>query len=232
MHRNDLDQPVGFPVGRWEPPSAPDGALLHGQYCSLEPLGEEHASALFAANTLDDEGRMWTYMSYGPFPTLEAYQAWLAKVAGKRDPLFYAILNRDKEAVGVASYLRVAPARGSLEVGHIAFSPALQKTAAATEAMYLMMRHAFDLGYRRYEWKCDALNAGSRRAAERLGFTFEGIFRQATIYKNRNRDTAWFAVIDKDWLRLKAAFKQWLHPSNFAANGAQRTRLSELTSVS
>jgi RimJ/RimL family protein N-acetyltransferase len=146
------------------------------------------------------------------------------------DPLFHAILDRDGRAGGIASYLRIDPGNGVIETGHIAYAPALQRTPAATEAMYLMMARVFDeLGYRRYEWKCDALNAPSRTAAERLGFRFEGIFRQAVITKGRNRDTAWYAVIDKDWPALKRAFQRWLDPSNFDASGRQRERLSDLT---
>ena len=151
---------------------------------------------------------MWTYMAYGPFASFAEYRAWMEQACRGEDPLFHAI--RDKRtgrAGGVASYLRIDPPFGVIEIGHIALSPALQDNAASTEAMYLMMARVFDeLGYRRYEWKCDALNEPSRSAAERLGFTFEGIFRQATMYKGRNRDTAWYAVIDEEWPALKAAY--------------------------
>ena len=225
-HQNEWGQPIDFPVKGWQPPPAPEGKRLEGKFCSLEPLTEKHAPDLFTANSLDD-GQMWTYMSYGPFETLQDYQQWLKRVTGGSDPLFYAILSEEQKAVGVASYLRIVPLSGSIEVGHIAYSPLLQKTTAATEAMFLMMRHAFELGYRRYEWKCDALNAGSRRAAERLGFVFEGIFRQATVYKGRNRDTAWFAVVDKDWPRLEAVFHAWLRPDNFDVEGRQKQRLND-----
>jgi RimJ/RimL family protein N-acetyltransferase len=171
---------------------------------------------------------MWTYLAYGPFADHGAYNAWLAGAAESDDPLFHAIVDgRSGRALGVASFLRIEPAVGVIEVGHIAYAPALQRTPAATEAMYLMMRRVFDeLGYRRYEWKCDALNEPSRRAALRLGFTFEGIFRQATLYKGRNRDTAWYSVVDKEWPERKAAFEAWLEPGNFDAEGRQRTRLS------
>jgi RimJ/RimL family protein N-acetyltransferase len=146
------------------------------------------------------------------------------------DPLFYAVVEKiEDRAVGVASYLRIDPANGSIEVGHINYSPLLQRTPAATEAMYLMMRHVFDLGYRRYEWKCNALNAASRVAARRLGFSFEGVFRQAGVVKGRNRDTAWYAMIDKEWPALREAFLRWLDPSNFDEQGRQRARLSVLT---
>jgi RimJ/RimL family protein N-acetyltransferase len=151
-------------------------------------------------------------------------------VAGKDDPQFHAIVDRATgQAVGVASYLRIDPAAGSIEVGHINYSPLLQRTVAATETMYLMMRRAFELGYRRYEWKCNALNAPSRGAAQRLGFSYEGVFRQARVDKGRNRDTAWYAMIDTEWPALDQAFRRWLDPANFDEQGRQRTSLSELT---
>ena len=177
---------------------------------------------------------MWTYLAYGPFEDLGTYRQWLDNAAGGEDPFFFAIVAADQErAVGVASFLRVKPADGSVEVGHLAFSPALQRTTAATEAMALMMSTAFDeLGYRRYEWKCDALNAASRRAALRLGFVYEGTFRQETVVQGRNRDTAWFSVTDKEWPRLKDAFGRWLAPGNFGPDGRQRVALSELTGPS
>jgi RimJ/RimL family protein N-acetyltransferase len=172
---------------------------------------------------------MWTYLPYGPFATPADYEQWTREVTAVEDPLFYAILDRTNRPVGVASYLRIDPPVGSIEVGHIACSPLLQRTPASTEAMYLMMSHAFGVGYRRYEWKCDALNARSRAAAQRLGLSYEGIFRQARVYKGRNRDTAWFAAIDAEWPALDRAFRQWLDPSNFDANGNQRTSLGALT---
>ena len=173
---------------------------------------------------------MWTYLPYGPFATLEAYRAWIEEVWSGSDPMFYAIVDTSTgRALGVAGYLRISPASGSIEVGHISYSPLLQRTPAATEAMYLMMARVFELGYRRYEWKCHALNAPSRAAALRLGFTFEGVFRQATVIKGRNRDTAWYSVIDEEWPALKEAFGRWLAPANFDEQGKQRIRLSALT---
>ncbi len=155
---------------------------------------------------------------------------WVQRMSTSDDPLFFAVIDSaSARAVGVASYLRIDPPNGAIEVGHIAYSPPLQQTRAATEAMYLMMQRAFALGYRRYEWKCDALNAASRAAAQRLGLSYEGVFRQASVYKGRNRDTAWYAAIDRDWPRLDAAFRSWLNPENFDADGRQRERLSELT---
>jgi RimJ/RimL family protein N-acetyltransferase len=227
---NDLDQPIGFAVPSWEPPPPPYREVLDGRYCRLEPLdADRHAGALWEANGSDPSGRNWTYLFDGPFAAFDDYRAFVARAASTLDPLFYAIVV-DGRAVGVAAYLRITPAAGSIEVGHINFSPLVQRTPAATEAMYLMMRHAFALGYRRYEWKCDALNAPSRAAAERLGLTFEGIFRQALVYKGRNRDTAWYATIDREWPQLRAAFERWLDPANFDTQGRQRVRLSDLTS--
>jgi RimJ/RimL family protein N-acetyltransferase len=189
-----------------------------------------HAADLYRANAEDTEGRMWTYLAYGPFNSQDSYVNWMRQVCSGDDPLFHAVIDGPtNRAVGVASYLRIDPANGSIEVGHIAYAPCLQRTPAATEAMVLMMQRAFELGYRRYEWKCDALNAPSRAAAQRLGLSFEGVFRQASVYKGRNRDTAWYAAIDQDWPALQAAFLRWLDPTNFDANGRQRTRLSDLT---
>src|SRR5205085_1362847 len=190
----------------------------------LDP--DRHAEQLFDANAADAEGRNWTYLAYGPFRSFSDYRSWMCANCTGADPLFFAIIDTAEEkAVGVASYLRIAPAAGSIEVGHIHYSPRLQRSPAATEAMYLLMTTAFELGYRRYEWKCDALNAASRAAAQRLGLSFEGIFRQATVYKGRNRDTAWYAAIDAEWPALRQAFQAWLAPANFGGPGQQRTRL-------
>jgi len=172
---------------------------------------------------------MWTYLSAGPFTSFDDYLGWLRERARSDDPLFHTIVDSASgRAVGLAAYMRIDPPSGVIEVGHLSFSPLLQRTPAATEAMFLMMHRAFALGYRRYEWKCDALNAPSRAAAERLGFSFEGIFRNATIYKGRSRDTAWFSVIDREWPAIEAAFVRWLDPSNFDEAGNQRVRLTEL----
>jgi len=228
---NDLGQPIGFPLPGWSPPPAPTHEPMDGRYCRLEPLDpDRHAADLFAANSADTDGRSWTYLASGPFPTLEAYTAWMKKTCLGSDPLFFAIIDTATGLpVGIASYLRITPAAGSIEVGHIHYSPGLKRSRVSTEAMYLMMARAFALGYRRYEWKCDTLNAASRAAAERLGFSFEGVFRQATVYKGRSRDTAWFATIDAEWPTLRAAFQAWLDPANFDSDGRQRTRLSDLT---
>lgn len=223
--------PVGAPVPGWTPRPHPPATPLSGRCCRVEPLDPaRHAADLFEAFAADPDGRMWTYMAYGPFATAGEYRAWLDCTAAGPDPLFHAIVDlRTGRAAGVAAWLRIDPANGVLELGHIALSPALRRTSAATEALWLLLHRAFaELGYRRCEWKCDALNAASCRAARRLGFSYEGTFRQAAIYKGRNRDTAWFAIIDKDWPALDRAFRIWLEPANFDATGRQRQRLAAL----
>lgn len=225
---NELGQPIGFDVPDWRASARPPRAVMSGRYCRVEPLdAARHGPELHAAYALDRAGRMWTYLFSGPFADESEFLQWLAPRQASEDPLFFTILDAATDrAVGLASYLRIDPPHGVIEVGHIAFSPLLQRTPAATEAMYLMMKNAFDLGYRRYEWKCDSLNAPSRRAAERLGFTFEGIFRQAIVYKGRNRDTAWYSIIDSEWPALAERFERWLDPGNFDANGRQKSSLS------
>lgn len=179
---------------------------------------------------MDAEGRNWTYLPYGPFASPEELAAWIKSVETGEDPQFFAIIDlKARRAVGWGSYLRIDPAMGSIEVGHLAYSPALQRKPAATEAMYLMMSRAFDeLGYRRYEWKCDSLNAPSWNAAERLGFRYEGTFRQSWVRRGRNRDNAWFSIIDGEWPAIRSALEAWLDPSNFDGSGVQRRRLGEL----
>ena len=235
QHRNHLGQVIGSPLPGWTPRPRPPRTPMQGRFCRLEPLdADRHAHALFDAYAADAEGRNWTYLPYGPFPSAEAYAAAVKSLQGLDDPMPFAIveLASDRPA-GVASYLRIDPAMGSIEVGAILYSPALQRSPAATEAMYLMMRRVFDeLGYRRYEWKCDSLNQASRRAAERLGFRYEGTFRQAWVVKGRNRDTAWYSIIDSEWPALRNAFERWLAPSNFDATGKQRARLEDLRAAS
>jgi RimJ/RimL family protein N-acetyltransferase len=227
---NRFGQHVGVRVDNWTPPPRPPLEPMSGRTCRLEPLDARHAADLHATNLLDTDGQSWTYLPYGPFDTLDNYMAWLSGVLSVSDPQFHAIVDRATDrAVGVASYLRIDPASGSIEVGHIHYSPVLQRTVAATEAMYLMMKRAFELGYRRYEWKCDSLNAPSRAAAMRLGFSYEGVFRQARVNKGRNRDTAWYAAVDHEWPALDQAFRRWLDPANFDERGWQRLSLSELT---
>ena len=228
---NELGQAVGGLVPDWKPRPRPQRELIEGRYCRLEPLDpDRHAADLFAADSMDVEGRSWTYLPYGPFPTLAVYLDWMTSNCLSNDPMFFAIVDRTYGLpAGVASYLNIAPNHGTIEVGHLHYAPRLQQRPAATEAMYLLMERAFDLGYRRYEWKCNALNAASRAAAQRLGLSFEGIFRQAAVTKGRNRDTAWYAAIDSEWPSLRAAFQSWLDPGNFDSKGRQRTRLSDVT---
>jgi RimJ/RimL family protein N-acetyltransferase len=224
----DATQPIGAPAPGWTTRPRPPRAPMVGRYCRVEPLDvARHAADLFDANAEDASGANWTYLTIDRPPTIEAYRAWLTQMTAGDDPLFHAIVDgATGRAVGIASYLRIDPAHGVIEVGHINYSPRLQRTRAATEAMFLMMHRVFaELGYRRYEWKCDSLNAPSRAAAQRLGFTFEGVFRQALVYKGRNRDTAWFSIIDTEWPARAAAFERWLAPANFDTDGRQRSRL-------
>jgi RimJ/RimL family protein N-acetyltransferase len=222
-------RPPGVPVLGWVPPKAPDGDVLQGRYCRLEPLAAEpHAALLFRVYAGHDA--LWDYLPYGPFSSAAAYHRFVRDVTAETGQFFYAVRNLETgDLGGIASYLRINPGAGSIEVGHINFAPTLQRTRAATEAMALMMGWAFDAGYRRYEWKCNALNRASRVAAQRLGFSFEGVFRQAAVIKGFNRDTAWFAAIDSEWPALSEAFRVWLDPHNFDAAGQQRERLSDLT---
>lgn len=229
MTRSTDDMPkLGFLVEDWQPPLVPCGARLTGRFATLEQLdAERHSLDLYNAYLGHDQ--VWDYLPYGPFDTLEAYRDWVTATVRDPSTCFYAIIDNTKNhAVGVGSYLRIDPASGSIEVGHLNFSPNLQKTKAATEAMFLMMQWAFEAGYRRYEWKCDAANLPSRRAAQRLGFSYEGVFRQATIVKARNRDTAWFACIDREWPKLRVAFEAWLADENFK-DDQQKTSLAALT---
>jgi RimJ/RimL family protein N-acetyltransferase len=226
---NELGQPIGPALAAWSVPHRPPRESMNGRFCRVVPLEERFAADLYGADAADRDGRTWTYLPYGPFATLEAYMSWMRGHWLGPDPFFYAIVERhSNRAVGVAAHMRIQPEAGSLEVGHVHFSPALQRTPAATEAMFLMAQRAFALGYRRYEWKCDALNAASRAAAQRFGFSFEGIFRQATVVKGRNRDTAWYAMVDRDWPAIAAVFQRWLAPANFDEHGRQRESLSGL----
>jgi len=221
----------GFPLPDWMPPAAPDGETLTGTWVQLEAMDpDSHAADLFRAYSSAEQ--VWDYLPYGPFSSASGYHRWAKENATGADPLFYVLRNlQTGQCGGVASYLRITPASGSIEVGHINLAPEIAGSRASTEAMYLMMDWAFRNGYRRYEWKCDALNLPSRKAAQRLGFSYEGIFRQATVYKGRNRDTAWFAVIDQDWPALKEAYRVWLSPANFDAAGRQKESLADLTGL-
>ncbi len=213
----------------WKPAKPPERRALEGSLVRLEPVEpDRHSAALFTSSEAAPE--IWTHLAYGPFPNLAAFTSWLEDRAATEDPLFYAIVDRASgSAHGMASFLRMDPQNGVIEIGHIWFAPELQRTRQATEAIYLLARHAFDdLGYRRLEWKCDSLNEPSRRAAERFGFTYEGVFRQHMVVKGRNRDTAWFSIIDGEWPAVRAAFEAWLAPENFDPKGGQRLSLAEV----
>lgn len=230
--RDEFGDPIGLPVGEVSRPGLPDkSVVLTGNYCYLEVLdADKHTADLYSAYSLDTDGRLWTYMPQGPFKSEAEYRTWVEGAHHKADPFFYAIIDSEtNKAVGVASYLRVDPVAHSIEVGWITYSPAIQKKPIATESMFLMMKYAFDLGYRRYEWKCNALNLPSINAAMRLGMSFEGLFRQATMGEGRNRDTAWFSILDRDWPVAQDAFVAWLNPENFDETGQQKLRLSDLT---
>lgn len=229
---NEFQQPIGPALPDWHARPHPSGISLQGQYCRLEHVdGARHGAQLYQAYAQAPDGRDWTYMMSGPFPDEASYLLHAQRLQASQDPLHYAVIDQASgRALGTLSLMRVDAAQGSIEVGHIAFSPLLKRTRIATEAHYLLMRHVFDeLGYRRYEWKCDSLNAPSRQAAQRLGFQFEGIFRQAVVYRGRSRDTAWFSIIDSEWPDLRAAFERWLEASNFDAEGRQRQSLGKLT---
>jgi RimJ/RimL family protein N-acetyltransferase len=218
-----MEQPIPL-----NPATAPARCRLEGRLVTLEPLNAAaHSQSLYEGTHGEGADDLWRYMGDGPYANRSDFEAALRQKAASEDPLFFAIVDRSSGlAVGQASYLRITPAHRVIEVGNIIYTRQLQRTAAATEAMYLMARHAFeDLGYRRYEWKCNARNLPSRRAALRLGFQFEGIFRQHMIVKGGNRDTAWYAMLDTEWPARKAAFERWLDPANFAADGRQKTKL-------
>jgi RimJ/RimL family protein N-acetyltransferase len=219
------DQPVG-PEVDWTPAPRPGREPLTGRYVLLRPIEPGDAASLHAA-TRDDPG-LWTYMGDGPYADADALRRGLVDAARSEDPLYFAVV-RDGQALGRTSYMRITPEFGVIEIGNIVFGLPLQRTTAATEAIFLMARHAFDeLGYRRLEWKCNALNAPSRRAADRYGFAFEGVFREHMIVKGRNRDTAWYAIVDADWPTIRAGFEAWLDPSNFRADGSQLAGLRSL----
>jgi len=228
---NSWGQPIGEALPDWKPAAYPKISRMDGRFCDLELIdAAKHAGPLFEAFAEDKDGRMWTYMSNGPFSAVAEVRAWLEAAETLDDQVYYAVIDKATgRAVGIVTYLRIQPQHGVVEVGAISYAPCLQKTPAATEAMYLMMRQVFEVwGYRRYEWKCDDLNAASKRAAERLGFSYDGLFRQAIIYKGRNRDTAWYSILDKDWPPIKAALEAWLDPANFDADGRQQRSLADL----
>jgi RimJ/RimL family protein N-acetyltransferase len=228
QHLNPLHQPIGFPVENFTPPQTPHFQKLIGNYITLESLTPAHLSSLYQAFLLNHNGSNWTYMAYGPFANEKDFFEWAQASCFGPDPKFYALL-ADQKPAGLASYLRIDPKIGCIEIGHIHLSPLLQRTRKGTEALILMIEWAFENGYRRVEWKCDALNAPSRHAAQRLGLSYEGVFRQATIYKSRNRDTAWYAATSQDWPALKKAYQTWRLPTNFDTDEREIHKLSELT---
>ena len=213
---NQIKLPIGEAVPEWTTKQLPQKTKMQGRYCCLYPLDlKKHSIPLYEAFCKDKDNLNWTYLPYGPFENYEDFKKWLVDFCLTKDPFFFVVVKKDT-VVGLASYLRIKPEVGVIEIGHIHFSPLLQKTRASVETIYLMMRRVFDeMGYRRFEWKCDSLNKRSCEAAKKFGFQFEGIFRQLTIYKGRNRDTAWFSVINKDWGKIKQNFEKWLSAENF-----------------
>lgn len=231
---NEYGQPIGSGLPDWTRRQAPGDVTLQGRFCRLEPLDAmRHAADLFASYHTAPDGRDWTYMAAGPFSSEAEYRTYAEGIARGTDPKHYAVIDlASGKPVGTLSLMRIDPANGVIEVGNVAFSPLLKQKPASTEAQFLLMQYVFDeLGYRRHEWKCDSLNAPSRKTAQRLGFSFEGIFRQAVVYKQRSRDTAWFSIIDAEWPALKAAFLAWLAPENFDADGRQRKTLADCKST-
>ena len=222
---------TGLPLGEaltWEPVARPDRTPLHGSHVILRPVQPEDAEPLYrVSHPPEGDTAIWTYLPDGPYESPDDMRRMLDWATTSDDPLFYALVREDDQRpAGMASYLRIAPEFGVIEIGHIWFGVPLQRTTAATEAIYLLSRHAFDdLGYRRLEWKCNALNAASRRAAERFGFTFEGVFRKHMVIKGRNRDTAWYAITDDEWPAIRDAYEDWLAPDNFDDDGRQRRPL-------
>lgn len=224
-----LDRELGARLD-WSPVPRPARASLHGRYVTLEPLDpDRHASLLFEAAHGDDaDPFLWRYLGYGPFRDLEDYRAWVTAASQSPDPLFHAVVPEAGEPAGQTSYLRIDETNGVIEIGHIWFGARMQRSRAATEAIFLLASHAFDdLGYRRLEWKCNARNERSMIAAHRFGFTYEGTFRNHLVARDRNRDTAWFSIIDREWPAIRAGFQVWLDPANFDDDRQQRRSLQE-----
>ncbi len=215
-------------LANWTPPQLPPRTTLRGRFVTLEPLSRKHLSGLREAHAEDASDAMWAYLPVGPFDDA-GYAGWLDQNRVLHDPLHFAIRMADGRLGGTLSLMRINPSAGSIETGYLTFAPRLQRTREATEAVYLLMKWSFQAGYRRFEWKCNAANLASRRAAERFGFSYEGVFRQAGVVKGQNRDTAWFAAIDSEWPILQVAYETWLDPANFGDDGQQRQSLGELT---
>lgn len=227
---NEYGQPVGDVVPDWGVRRAPDPVTLKGRYVMVEPLTENHAADLHASLCGPEDRELWTYRSTWPPETVDGMAGLIRSTLAQEDMLTFALVPEDGRAAGLASYMRIDPATGQVEVAGVLYARTLRRTRAATEAIHLLMRYAFDdLGYRRFEWKCDSLNEPSRRAAARLGFVYEGRFRNHMVTKGRNRDTDWFSVTDTEWTEVRKAHEQWLDPANFDADGNQLTSLSDLT---
>lgn len=224
MPVNSFNQVIGPELADWKPPAIPPALPMVGRFVTLEPMDRSHVDHVFAAFE-SAPASLWTYMPFGPFEDRAELGAGFDKMLGYPDWRPFVILV-EGAPVGFCAYLRIDARGGVIEIGSIAFSPQLQQTSAATEVVYLLLKQAFDMGYRRVEWKCDDLNAPSRAAALRLGFEYEGTFRNAAHYKGRSRDTAWFAIVDRDWPRIDVAFQQWLSPANFDGKGMQKRSLS------
>lgn len=231
LRKNRFDQPVGPSIVGWTVPPPPPLIATSGEYCRLEPMSTgAHAEGLSVAFTSGVEAEDWTYLPFGPFETTVEAARWVEEWSGRDDVRYYAFVDPvSRMPKGVASFMRIDPSSGCVEIGGILYSRSLSRTAAATEGMFMMLNQVFELGYRRCEWKCDSLNEPSRRAAERLGFSFEGVFRQATMYKGRSRDTAWYAITDDDWPLLRDQYSRWLDTGNFDPSGRQKLSLSSLT---
>ncbi len=229
---NHFGQLVGDALPDWQPRPYPQRQTLQGRLCYLEPLAGKHAEALFAAHQLAPDTRSWTWLLREPDSSVEEFSAWVAGLTGLSDPIHFAVIDRQtRQPVGSLALMRIDANNGVVEVGHVHFSPLLSRTAMATEAHWLLMRYVFDtLGYRRYEWKCNSLNEPSRRAAQRLGFHYEGRFRQALVIKGHNRDTDWFSIIDAEWPQIDSAMQKWLASDNFSADGQQIRTLESLRS--
>ncbi len=230
---NQFGQPVGDALPDWQPRPHPERVTLEGQYCRLEPLDIQHASALFAAHASAEDSRSWTWLPREPEQSEEEYARWVASVRALGDPIHFAVIDkRSGTAVGTLALMRIDASNGVMEVGHVHFSPLLRQTPMSTEAQWLLMHYAFEtLGYRRYEWKCNSLNEPSRRTAQRLGFQYEGRFRQALVVKGHNRDTDWFSIIDSEWPEINRALQRWLAADNFSADGNQKRTLQSLREV-
>lgn len=226
--KNIFGQPIGQSMKTWTTRPLPQDITLEGQYCLIEPLNPElHTKSLFQAFSLAENESDWTYLFFGPFTNFENFKEFITTAYQNTDPKYYTIMDRTSgEAIGLISLMRIDPVHGVIEVGNVVFSERLKRKPAATEVQYLLMKYVFEsLQYRRYEWKCDNFNLPSKKAAQRLGFQFEGLFRQAIVYKERTRDTAWFSIIDSEWSLLKQAFELWLSPTNFDKAGKQINRL-------